>query len=215
MTRPSFPPPENGAGWPYLSSPGEIRQEAGLTPWRVETALRLAAEAAGPHSFGVVIIRNGVLVAEAYSRNVAHRTRFDLWSCTKSLTALAWGLLLADPATRTPAGDGLSLETIVYPLLPDAYPLSDPRKEEITIGHLLSMTSGIKGESISAGGMPTLTTQGIFEYAYGHVANRFGQWVAELSYQPGGGWDYSDPGFSHLSSAFAAVAGREMRDYME
>jgi CubicO group peptidase (beta-lactamase class C family) len=29
------------------------------------------------------------------------------------------------------------------------------------------------------------------------------------------GWDYSDPGYTHLAWAFAAVAGRELRDYLE
>jgi CubicO group peptidase (beta-lactamase class C family) len=77
------------------------------------------------------------------------------------------------------------------------------------------MQSGIKGESIGAGGMPTSTRSGIFEYGFGHAPNRFGQWVDRLAHDPGAGWDYSDPGYTHLAWAFAAVAGREMRDYLE
>jgi CubicO group peptidase (beta-lactamase class C family) len=215
MRGPPYPSPEDEAGWPYLSTRAEIEREAGLASWRIEQALGLAAEAAAPHSFGVVVVRHGLLVAETYSSNVAHRTRFDLWSCTKSLTSLAWGILLDDPEARTPSGEPVTLETRVYPLLPDAHPLTDGRKEGITVGHLLSMTSGIPGESVRVSGMPTATEHGIFEYAFGHAPNRYGQWVGELAYDPGSGWDYSDPAYSHLSPAFAAVASCELAEYAE
>jgi CubicO group peptidase (beta-lactamase class C family) len=206
---PHFPAAENDGGWPSVASPAEIASEVGLSPWRLGSALGLAAEWSGSHSFGVVIIRHGLLVTEAYSRNVGSRTRFDLWSCTKSFTSLAWGMLLADPDVS------VTLETPAYSLIPEAQPLSDPRKEQITIGHLLSMQSGIKGESIGAGGMPTSTRSGIFEYGFGHAPNRYGQWVDRLAHDPGEGWDYSDPGYTHLAWAFAAVAGQELRDYLE
>jgi CubicO group peptidase (beta-lactamase class C family) len=206
---PGFPPREDEGGWPYAASSAEAASEAGLSAWRLDLALGLAAEWSGPHSFGVVVIRRGMLVAESYSRNVASRTRFDIWSCTKSFTSLAWGMLLADP------GVSVTLESPVHPLIPEAYPLSDPRKEQITIGHLLSMQSGINGESIGAGGMPTSTRAGIFEYGFGHAPNRYGQWVDRLAHDPGAGWDCSDPGYTHLAWAFAAVAGRELRDYVE
>ena len=209
--RPPFPPPEDAGGWPYLDSTAQV----GTSAWRLDLALGRAEEESGEHSFGVVIVRGGVLVAEAYSRNVANRTRFDLWSCTKSFTALAWGMLLADLDVKTPGGEPVALDTPVYPLIPEAYPLSDPRKEQITIGQLLSMTSGIKGESIGAGGMPTSTRTGIFEYGFGHAPNRFGQWVDTLAHDPGSGWDYSDPGYTHLAWAFFAVAGREIAEYLE
>jgi CubicO group peptidase (beta-lactamase class C family) len=215
VTAATFPPPEDRGGWPVLASTAEIESEAGLTAWKLDLAIGLAGEWSGPHSFGVVIVRRGVLVAESYSRNVGSRTRFDLWSCTKSFTSLAWGMLLADQDARTPSGERVTLDTPAYPLIPDAHPLSDPRKEQITIGHLLSMTSGIKGESIGAGGMPTLTGSGIFEYGFGHAPNRYGQWVDRLAHDPGAGWDYSDPGYTHLAWAFAAVAGCELRDYLE
>jgi hypothetical protein len=65
---------------------------------------------------GTVVVHRGAAVAERFAPPVLRETRFDVWSCTKSLTALAFGMLLAD------ARDGrttrpFDLETPVYELL--------------------------------------------------------------------------------------------------
>jgi CubicO group peptidase (beta-lactamase class C family) len=210
-----YPAPERGAGWLCLSTPGEIRTEAGLTPWRVEQALSLAGEDAGSNSFGALVVRHGLLAGETYSRNTSNRKRFDLWSCTKSVTALAWGLVFSDGEGAGAGGERPTLDGRVYPLIPEAHPLSDPRKESITIRHLLSMTSGIPGEACGISGMPTSPGCGIFEYAFGHAPNRYNQWVAQLSHVPGEGWDYSDPAFAHLSPAFAAITSTSLANYAQ
>jgi CubicO group peptidase (beta-lactamase class C family) len=156
---------------------------------------------------GVVIVRHGKLVRELYSFNVGQGMRFDVWSGTKSFTATAWMLALTELADVT-------LDTPAYSLLPDVA-LSDPRKAQITIRHLLSMTSGIAGEATGIGGMPTATGVGIFEFALGHAANRFGDRVDTLVADPGTRWDYSDAAYSHLSLCFHAAVGREIADYMQ
>ena len=48
----------------------------------------------GPWS--IVIIRHGYLVAEWFGVPTMPHTTFDVWSCIKSATGLAFGLLLDD-----------------------------------------------------------------------------------------------------------------------
>jgi CubicO group peptidase (beta-lactamase class C family) len=155
----------------------------------------------------VVIVRHGRLVREFHSFNVGNAMRFDIWSGTKSFTATAWMLALGELQDVT-------LDTPAYSLLPDVE-LSDPRKAQITLRHLLTMTSGIAGEASGIAGMPTATDTGIFEFALGQGPNRFGERVDTLVAEPGTRWDYSDPGYAHLSMCFRAAVGREIADYME
>src|SRR2546430_1955009 len=77
------------------------------------------------------------------------------------------------------------------------------------------MTSGIAGEHSGLAGMPTATGAGIFEFALGHGANRFGERVGTLVAERGTHWEYSDPAYAHLSMCFRAVLGCELAEYME
>ena len=43
-----------------------------------------------------VIIKDGFLIKEHYSFMTLPGSRFDVWSCTKSFTGLAWLLLLEE-----------------------------------------------------------------------------------------------------------------------
>jgi CubicO group peptidase (beta-lactamase class C family) len=130
----------------------------------------------GGDSWAMTIIRHGYLVRECLTFNVLVPTRFDIWSGTKSFTGTAWGLLLDDSRQgRLPQRQQVDLDTPAYTCIPEGYPLSDPRKEEVTIRQLLSMTSGIPGEDSGLRGLPTATGDGPFEHALGRCPNRFGR----------------------------------------
>jgi CubicO group peptidase (beta-lactamase class C family) len=197
-----FPPPERTGGWPSASP-----KDLGLDPARLDLVEKSHQTLFGGESTSVVIVRHGKLAREFHAFNVGHAARFDIWSGTKSFAATAWMIALARSSE-------LTLDTPAYSLLPDV-PLSDPRKAQITLRHLLSMTSGIAGEATGIGGMPTATDAGIFEFALGRAANRFGERVESLVADPGARWDYSDPAYAHLSMCFAAAMGCEIADYME
>ncbi len=211
-----FPPPEAEGGWRRHATGDEVRELAGMDPTVLDLLGREQQLLASDSSYGVVIVRNGYLVREYYSFNVSPTTRFDVWSCTKSLTSTAWGVGLAEagkPSDRP--GDNLSLDTPIYDLIPEGHPLTDPRKARITVGHVLQMTSGIGGESLGAHGCVTTPDDGPFEYALGRCPHRFGVSVAELAAEPGTTWDYSDAAFAHLSLAFVHAFGQEMADFLE
>jgi len=215
-TQTYYPPPESRGGWRWLKEPHEIRSHAEMAPEKLDLFGRTQGLLLGGDSWSIVIIRHGYLVKEFYTFNVLLPTRFDIWSGTKSFTGTAWGLLMDDGRQdKLPKGSGIDLDGPVYPHIPEGHPLTDPRKERITVRHLLTMTSGIPGEKAGVVGIPTDTDRGPFEHALGRCPNRNGRWVDKLSAEPGTVWDYSDPAFAHLSLLFSKVAKMEMGEYLK
>jgi CubicO group peptidase (beta-lactamase class C family) len=212
MTDAYFPPPESQGGWRTLLTPQDVRDVAGLDSKQLQLAAEFNALQSSTTS-SIVVIRRGWLAAEYHEVSALATTRFDIWSCTKSFTGTAYGILFGDRRD-------LSLDTRVYDHIPEGHPLTDPRKRTITLGHLLSMTSCIPGESIGIGAVPTRTGVGPFEAALGFApcwTRRWGEerWANTLTGEPGSRWDYSDPAFAHLGIAFTHLAGTQMRDFMQ
>lgn len=206
-----FPPPEDSGGWRYASSEIEVRDLAGLDQRVLALAEQEQLWEYGGDSWAISIIRNGILAAEFRTHNILDASRFDIWSTTKSFTSLAFGMILADPVY----GRTLSLDSHVYDYIPEGFPLTDERKAEVTIGQLLSMTGGFVGGITGVSfGTPTRTGDGLFEYALGRVPNRYGYDASRLIAAPGTRWEYSDPGYSHLSLVFSHVTGQEIDSYL-
>lgn len=215
-TDPHYPPPESRGGWRCLWDSQQVRDLAGMDPEQLDLVRQRQEWLHGGDSWSIVIIRRGYLVREFYTFNILIPTRFDIFSGTKSFTGTAWGLLLDDSRQdRLPNGKRVELDSPAYSFIPEGHPLTDPRKERITIRHLLTMTSGIPGEATGVVGMPTATNHGPFEHAIGRCPNRYGKWVDKLRAEPCARWDYSDPAFAHLSLAFANITGREMSAYLK
>jgi CubicO group peptidase (beta-lactamase class C family) len=140
------PPPESAGGWRWTKTPDEVRSLAGMDPDKLnlirDKFLQLFA---GP--WQIVIIRKGYLVAEWYGVPTMPTTTFDGWSCTKSSTGIAFGLLLDDSRNhKLPHDAQISLDTPIYDFVPEGFPLTDPEKKKVKLRHILSMTSGIPGE---------------------------------------------------------------------
>jgi len=211
-----YPPPESEGGWRWLRQPEEVRDVAGMDPDRLELVRQGQEFLYGGDSWSIAIIRHGYLVREFYTFNVLIPTRFDIFSGTKSFTGTAWGFLLDDSRQdRLPDGQRVELDSPAYSFIPEGYPLTDPRKEQITFRHLLTMTSGIPGETSGVIGNPTATWDGPFEHALGRCPNRYGRWVDTLVAEPGAHWEYSDPAIAHLAVAFANIVGQEMDECLE
>jgi CubicO group peptidase (beta-lactamase class C family) len=210
-----FPAAESKGGWRWLGDVDDVRKLARMDAEALDAAF-LEQQHFYSDSSSIVIIRNGYLVRESYSFNVLVPTRFDIWSGTKSFTSTAWGLLLDDSARgQLSTRKSVDLDTTAYQFIPEGFPLTDPRKERITIRHLLTMTSGIPGAGMHVVGIPTATGTGPFEHSLGFAPNRFGKWVNRLAAEPGTRWDYSDPAIAHLALAFFHLAGQEMSSYLK
>jgi CubicO group peptidase (beta-lactamase class C family) len=111
-----------GADW-------EVRtpESQGVDPEGLAAALAHLRGFCGEDGVGeVVVVRNGYLIHRGEAADTVH----DIWSCTKSFTSTALGLLLEDGAaslgTRAAAHE---------PLLEEHYPT-------VTLRHFTTMTSG-------------------------------------------------------------------------
>src|SRR5438034_7166412 len=67
----------------------------------------------------------------------------------KAFTSISCGILLKEKHDQIP--DGLETRVFTEKYLPEAFPLSDPAKAEIKLGHLLTMSSGMRGEGGNPG----------------------------------------------------------------
>lgn len=209
-----YPPPESDGGWRRCRNDDDVRNKSGMDPQRLNLIGQAQTQLYGG-PWAIAIVRNGYLVREWFGVPAMPATTFDVWSCTKSATGIAFGLLFDDSRNhKLPHNQKIDLESAAYDFISEGYPLSDPRKSEIKLKNLLSMTSGIPGESKGLLGIAVIPGHGEFELALGREPSRFGASAATLAAAPGRRWDYSDAGFAHLSLIFSKVAGREIGDYM-
>jgi CubicO group peptidase (beta-lactamase class C family) len=226
-----FPAPESAGGWRVLNDPAAVKSLGGIDPDRLARAWEYNAhsraklktpeeQALNPndtrviedaHGSAVLVVRRGYVVGEWYQGS-DRTTRWGIHSCTKSMTGTAFGMLFEDGRKgRTPA----NLDSRAYDFIPEGSPLSDPRKARITIRHLLTMTSCIRGENDGIFGTVPAPGVGPFEMALGFGRGASGASVAELRGEPGSIWEYSDPAFTHLSLVFSKAAGEELDAYMK
>jgi CubicO group peptidase (beta-lactamase class C family) len=214
-----YPPPESRGGWRVAAGADQVRTLAGMDLQRLMPARAWNRSFAVPSV--VVIIRHGYLVAEWYENGTDSQTRFNIHSCTKSFSGTAYGIVFDDARRgRRAGGQPLDLDSPAYAHIPEGYPLTDPRKGRILLRHLLSMTSGIPGESIGIFGVHTAPGVNEFEGALGRQPLRGRDvpgdlWAARLAADPGNRWDYCDPAFAHLALAFRHIAGQELAEFMK
>jgi CubicO group peptidase (beta-lactamase class C family) len=208
-----FPQPESRGGWrsllpangdPDTDQKAKIREMAGVDWDKLKVAADFNQSAEGASA--LLVIRRGYIVGEWYKDCKANQD-FNIFSCSKSYTSVAFGLLLADSdAGKLADGKKLTLDTKVCTedWLPEALPLPDPRKADITLRHLLTMTSGIGGEEP----YPFAT----LEWSLGKFQ---GSPWSKLKGDPGTVFHYSNAGVTHLAMIFRHAAGRDFFPFMK
>lgn len=183
------PPPDDDWTGDWQLVPAE---QVGLDGERLEQAVGDIGALDGVQ--GVLVARHGRLVAERYFRGSAGRRPHNMKSASKSVLSALAGLAVENGV--------LELDQPIAELLPEAAGLDDPGKQEITVRHLLTMTSGL--ESTSFG--------------------NYGSWVASrnwvraalerpLQAEPGTRFSYSTGGTHLLSATLARAAGRSTHDF--
>lgn len=207
-SQPYFPPPESRGGWRVLADRRETAARGvdpdgleALADWNLSVQ-NTASLSPSPIAFLAVV--GGWVVAERYSPE--GRADMATWiaSIGKSVSSCALGLWLEDG--RRGLGPRLELESRVYhpDLLPEGFPLSDPRKAEIALWHVLTHTSGIRPEPDTRGGPGFDFTA----YTLGHSATY--PESAALAFDPGRGYGYSSVAFNHLALLAPHVVGRPL-----
>ena len=192
-----FPPPESQGGWRALEKPDEIRRLAEMEPAKLAELKEWLLESDN-RNFAAVVIRHGYIVFEVERGNSAKADSRRVASVSKAICATVLAIASEQSQQgRTPRK--MKFDDPAFQFIPWAEPLSDPRKQKITVKQLLNHTSGICPE---ASGAPN---DGPWEYILGHTGDRR---TAQLAFDPGKGCGYSTHALAHAALVCETVTGK-------
>jgi CubicO group peptidase (beta-lactamase class C family) len=150
-----------------------------------------------PHLTSFLVWRDGSLVTQHYRGGAGPHTPANIKSVSKSFLSALVGIAIDEGRLRE--------DQLVAEILPEYFPpTADPRKREITVGHLLSMHSGLA--SVSA------------------TPEQYREWIAQpdltraaleqpLEAPPGTRMQYSTGNSQILSSVLTRVTGMSTFEY--
>jgi CubicO group peptidase (beta-lactamase class C family) len=219
-----FPPPDSQGGWRQITVPEEVRRVTGLDVAKLDEAFEYIQGAS--KNGGLLVVRHGWLVYENYYGRGHHEAIANLASCGKSFTSIAMGILMAERPELFP--DGLDQKVYTPEYLPaSAFPLTDPRKAEITLGQLLAFSAGIRGNNPSyVHGKPVRidpvgpdgwsATTDLVAVGRKHGADEGGKSTTETLWcEPGGGYSYATSSIHLVSMIVRHVSGEELDVYLQ
>ena len=209
-----FPLPDSEGGWREAKTEADARDLAGMDLAKLEPAYTIAERSTA--NGGLVVVRKGYLVFERYFGRASRNANPDMASTGKAFCSIACGIMLHEFQAKIP--DGLDTKVFTETYLPQAFPLNDPRKADITFGQLLCMTAGYWGE----GQAPTGYVKGRPRpQALKPVKGQDVREIDESSLRvplwcdPGAGYSYSSPSPHIASIVLRNVSGMELKDYIQ
>ena len=149
-----FPPPETMGGWRANLSPEFVRSR-GLDPAALEDLGRFSQSirnSAWPgydyhHHTATIVIKDGWIVGEWYSLPETRFFQQYLASNGKSFAYLLFGVLVKESRERQARVQFTEQSRVYDPTyLQEGFPLSDPRKAEITFEQIFRHTAGFLPE---------------------------------------------------------------------
>lgn len=206
-----FPIPDSEGGWRTASDAAQARSLAGMDLPQLERAFDFTQRCS--QNAGLLVVRHGYLVFERYVGRASRNANPDMASTGKAYTSIACGIMLREFKDKIP--DGLDTRVFTEKYLPEAFPLDDPRKAQITLGQLLCMTAGYNGEGQSPVGvvhgkaMPLKASRGQNIHDLDMSSIRVPLWT-----DPGAGYSYSSPSPHVASIVLRHVTGMELQDYI-
>ncbi len=208
---PYYPKPDSEGGWRTLNKRAEIQKLTGIDVAKLDEAFAYT-QRTSQHG-GLLVVRHGYLVYEKYFGRGNREALPELASCGKAFTSTSVGMMMMDKPKLFPAG--LDEKVFVPKFLPpNAFPLNDPRKAEISLGQVLSMSAGIRGTN------PVYVKGNREEWKEPTIDN--GPWSTTDDFAlsqtlwcaPGDCYSYSTAS-SHIPAIMVRhVMGIEMEDYM-
>jgi CubicO group peptidase (beta-lactamase class C family)/glucose/arabinose dehydrogenase len=136
-----------------------------------------------------MVVRHGRIVGQWYFDEATPDSKYLVYSTSKSFASTAAGLAIA-------AGK-LKLDTTVGQLFPEASP---PSKRDITVRHLLTMTSGAHSDNTQ------LERNDLFKYVLEELP---------MDYAPGEKWEYNNTGLSLLAPVLQKAIGKSVAEILE
>lgn len=209
---PYFPPPDSDGGWREAMTEKAAKEQAGMDLAKLEPAYTITERSTA--NGGLLVVHQGYLVFERYFGRASRNANPDMASTGKGFCSIACGIMLEEFKEKIP--QGLDTKVFTETFLPQALPLNDPRKANITLGQLLCMTAGYWGE----GQAPSGTQKGQKAQALKPVK---GQDIRDLDRSsldvplwcdPGLGYSYSSPSPHIASLVLRNVSGMELKDYI-
>ena len=198
-----YPPPDSQAGWRSGAIEGMDRK-------KLDEAFEYA-KTTSQHG-GLLVVRHGWLVYERYYGKGHRDANPDMASCGKAFTSISCGIMLKEKHDQIP--NGLDEKVFTKKYLPEAFPLSDPAKAGIRLGHLLAMSSGMhensavayaKGVKVQTAPTPLDRSLDIDQSAL-----RTPLWC-----KPGEGYSYAS-GSPHIASiVLRHLVGMEIQQYID
>ncbi len=192
-----FPPPESKGGWRKLESADDVRGKGGMDPEQLG-ALREWLLKSDDRTFAAVVIRRGWIVLEVERGNSAKTDSRRVASVSKAVCATVLAIA-SERSTRGLTPARMTFGDPAFKFIPWAQPLSDPRKERITVKQLLNHTSGICPEATGA------PNAGPWEYVVGHTGDPL---TAKLAFDPGTACGYSSHALYHAALVCETVTGK-------
>src|SRR2546428_593754 len=140
-----FPPPDGAGGWRAAKDAAQARELAAMDLPKLEQAWEFTQRCT--QNGGLLVVRRGYLVFENYFGRASRNANPDMASTGKAYTSIACGIMLREFRDKIP--EGLDTKVFTEKFLPEAFPLDDARRADITLGQLLCMTGGYNGEGQS------------------------------------------------------------------
>src|SRR5688572_14605779 len=192
-----FPPPESQGGWRTIDNSADVRRIGGMDPEKLQELKQWLLKSDN-RDFAAVVIRRGHIVLEVERRNSAATDARRVASVSKAVCATVLAIASEHSQSgKTPSK--MSFGDPAFDFIPQARPLSDPRKAKITVKQLLNHTSGICPEATGA------KNDGTWEYVLGHTNDPN---TTKLAFDPGTASGYSTHAFHHASLVCEAVSGK-------
>jgi CubicO group peptidase (beta-lactamase class C family) len=208
-----FPPPDSEGGWREAKTEKAARELAGIDLAKLEPAFTITDRST--QNGGLVVVRRGYLVFERYFGKASRNANPDMASTGKAFCSIACGIMLEEFKGKIP--QGLDTKVFTPQFLPQAFPLNDPRKANITLGQLLCMTGGYWGEGQSPTGYVTDKPVQPLKPVKGQDIRNLDKSSLDVPLwcDPGAGYSYSSPSPHIASIVLRNVSGMELKDYIQ
>lgn len=151
-----------------------------------------------PTAQGLLIVRHGKLVAEAYCKDAGDLfSLHNIKSATKSISSILMGIMLDMGAVE-------SLESSLYEYLPEYFD-DDLKKRDITLRHVLTMETGLDFDD-------DIHTR---EMLYHPGSSLKYILDMDLVFDPGTDWYYGDGNPQLISGLIQKLTGKTASDFAE
>lgn len=219
-----FPLPDSIGGWRILTDNEKIKQVTGIDKAKLDQAFDFVRSTT--NNGGLLVVRHGWLVYENYFGKGQREATPNLASCGKSFTSIAVGILMSERPDLFP--NGLDQKVYTTSLMPsEAFPLPDPRMDDIKLGQLLAFTAGIRGNNpVFVNGKTSIIDpvgpdgwySMVDDYSLGIKDGKMGSvpfTTKTLWCEPGGGYSYASASLHNASIMLRYVTGMELEDYLK